>query len=416
MNETEFSVSRFLNRNGVTSWRVTGWLHGVRIRRNFKSKDEAAAEKAALQLKALQFASGICARTTFLTDEQLREAEAAFRRITGNAHSLSFYLDYALANYREPARQQPLAAAIAEYLATKTREHQQHIISAPHLTTIRRHLKVLEKHFPGITVAELSAPALTTYFARGNAGLKTYNNRRGIVSTFLKFALQRDWIAANPTEKVAYHRIAHRRGSAPTLTAIQAQELMTAVEAYRGGCLVPYFALCLFAGIRPCLRTGEILKLRPEHVRLDTGVIHIEPEVSKVRMQRRVAIQPNLAAWLRAYPLQSFPIIIPNLQHHRERFVKSFGLSHDIMRHTFISMFVAKYRSMGEAALQAGNSETIIRKHYLDLKSTAEAEQFFAIMPTQAAAGVTPAPAKPVAAVAPALPFPPAPALLAAAS
>jgi hypothetical protein len=34
------------------------------------------------------------------------------------------------------------------------------------------------------------------------------------------------------------------------------------------------------------------------------------------------------------------------------------------------AMFVAKYRSMGEAAWQAGNSESIIRKHHLDLKST----------------------------------------------
>lgn len=44
-------------------------------------------------------------------------------------------------------------------------------------------------------------------------------------------------------------------------------------------------------------------------------------------------------------------------------------------------MFVAKFRSMGEAALQAGNSETIIRRHYLDIKSVAEAEQFFSIRP-----------------------------------
>jgi hypothetical protein len=35
------------------------------------------------------------------------------------------------------------------------------------------------------------------------------------------------------------------------------------------------------------------------------------------------------------------------------------------MRHTFISMFVGKFRSMGEAALQAGNSESIIRKETL---------------------------------------------------
>lgn len=52
------------------------------------------------------------------------------------------------------------------------------------------------------------------------------------------------------------------------------------------------------------------------------------------------------------------------------------------MRHTFISMFVAKFRSKGEAALQAGNSEGIIRRHYLNLKSLEEAEQFFGILPS----------------------------------
>jgi integrase len=232
-------------------------------------------------------------------------------------------------------------------------------------------------------VAELSAPRLTEYLQHGNPALKTYNNHRGVVSNFLKFAFQQDWIAVNPIEKVAYHRIAHRRGSAPTFSAKQAQELMTYTENYRGGALVPFFALCLFAGIRPCVRTGEILKLRPKHVCLDTGVIHIEPEVSKVRMKRNVTIQPNLAAWLQAYPLDRFPIVIPALQKHRAKVAKRFGLSHDVMRHSFISFFIAKFRSMGEAALQAGNSETIIRKHYLDLKTATEAEEFFGIIPSR---------------------------------
>jgi hypothetical protein len=47
-------------------------------------------------------------------------------------------------------------------------------------------------------------------------------------------------------------------------------------------------------------------------------------------------------------------------------------------------MFVAKFRSIGEAAIQAGNSEGIIRKHYLDLKTTTEAENFFGILPRHA--------------------------------
>ncbi|MGH8019196.1 MAG: hypothetical protein ACREIA_13060 [Opitutaceae bacterium] len=160
---------------------------------------------------------------------------------------------------------------------------------------------------------------------------------------------------------------------------------MEYLENSEGGVLVPFYALCLFAGIRPCIRNGEILKLRPEDIRLDTGVIHIEPEVSKVRMKRNVTIQPNLAAWLRAYPLAEFPLIPRNIQDRRAAIAKRFNLSHDIMRHTFISMFVAKFRSMGEAALQAGNSESIIRKHYLDLKTKEEAEEFFSIMPKRRA-------------------------------
>jgi len=166
---------------------------------------------------------------------------------------------------------------------------------------------------------------------------------------------------------------------------------MAYVEGFKGGRLVPFFALCLFAGIRPCLRTGEILRLKPEHIDLETGVIRIEPDVSKVKELRRVTIQPNLAIWLKAYPLKKFPIIIPNLQKFRAKVAKRFGLTHDVMRHTFISMYVAKFRSLGEAALQAGNSESIIKKHYLDLKSTAEAEQFFGILPKRndAMGGVT---------------------------
>jgi integrase len=266
-------------------------------------------------------------------------------------------------------------------VTVKTQENAKKVISDSMLTTIKRGMNALKKAFPKAAVADLTAAKLTENFQRGNPGLKTFNNRRGIVSTFLKYAENQEWLATNPIKKIPQHRIARRRGSAKTLTATQAQALMTYVEDYEGGKLVPYFALCLFAGIRPCLRTGEILRLRPEHVKLDTCVIRIEPDVSKVNELRSVAVQPNLAVWLKAYPLNEFPIILPNMQKLRARIAVRFGLSHDVMRHTFISMHVAKFRSLGEAALQAGNSESIIKKHYLDLKSTGEAGEFFGILP-----------------------------------
>ena len=100
--ENKFTVGRFQNRNGSISWRVSGRLRGVRIRRNFRTKEEAAAEKSALELSALQGSSALRAAATFLTDAQLREAEALFRRLQGNPLSLSFYFEFALANYRAP--------------------------------------------------------------------------------------------------------------------------------------------------------------------------------------------------------------------------------------------------------------------------------------------------------------------------
>jgi hypothetical protein len=107
-HENKFSVSRFRNRNGVFSFRVDGRLNDVRIRRNFKTLEEAATEKAALELKSLQIGSNLQAVTTCLSEEQVREAEAAFRRLAGNDRSLAFYLDFALANYREPLRHKSL--------------------------------------------------------------------------------------------------------------------------------------------------------------------------------------------------------------------------------------------------------------------------------------------------------------------
>ena len=52
---------------------------------------------------------------------------------------------------------------------------------------------------------------------------------------------------------------------------------------------------------RPCLRSGEITRLRPEHFKLAEGLLRVGGEVSKVREPRNVVLQPNVAAWLKAY-------------------------------------------------------------------------------------------------------------------
>ena len=178
MSVDSFAVSRFKNRNGVISWRVSGWRGGLRIRKTFLCREDAAAEKASLGLRAVQATAGMRSALTFLTDERLRQAEDVFRRLEGRPQSLFFYLDYAFANYREPARQVKLDAAVEAYVAKRAEEHDRTLLSIRQLTAIKFELGHLVGYFPGAAVAQFAPAILIPYLERGNPALKTYNNRR----------------------------------------------------------------------------------------------------------------------------------------------------------------------------------------------------------------------------------------------
>jgi len=184
MSPSPFVVSRFVNPNGITSWRVDGRINGLRIRKNFKTRAEAGAEKASLDIKAAQSETGVRTALTRLTDEQLHDAETVFRLLADAPKSLPFYVEFALANYRAPDREQTLVDAVAAYIAFKKREHDQNLLSISQHDHIRRQLEVLMKSFPSVLVSQLTTLQLTEICQRGNACPKTINNRRGILHTF----------------------------------------------------------------------------------------------------------------------------------------------------------------------------------------------------------------------------------------
>ena len=113
-------------------------------------------------------------------------------------------------------------------------------------------------------------------------------------------------------------------------------------------------------------------------------------EIPKFKVKKARGTADTLSAeeatdfmkWLEKYPIEDYPII--PTRRFRDLWVdvrEQRKLTHDVMRHTFISMTVGAFRSVGDASLQAGNSEAVIRKHYLDLKSVEEADAFWKIVP-----------------------------------
>ena len=156
MNQVaQFQIITFTNPSGEIVFRVAGWLDGKRVRKNFKTRAEAEAEKQILEVQSAQGETGIRTAITRLTEQQITEAEALFSRIQGLPRPLAFYVDYALANYREPQTQKPLGEAITLYTAAKKRELEQDQLSFPQYERIERDLRRLLKFFPKLTVAEL---------------------------------------------------------------------------------------------------------------------------------------------------------------------------------------------------------------------------------------------------------------------
>lgn len=154
------------------------------------------------------------------------------------------------------------------------------------------------------------------------------------------------------------------------------KDLFAFLETYRGnprkplepGCLVPYFALATFAGLRPAINGGEItrmakLKDQERIIDLQAGVIRITPELAKTKDVRQIMIQPCLHAWLTRYPIARYPILPRNVRNLLMEVRRKFAIGHDCLRHTFVSMHVARFRSM---ARHAGRPPTCFRGKVFD--------------------------------------------------
>jgi site-specific recombinase XerC len=385
----EITVKKRLDGQPVeySTFLLSGWRQGTRYRRQFKSRELALGEKNALEVEAANAGGEIRARNTRLSAAQLAEAEAAIGRL--GTQSIALAVEWFLTTYRPPITAMALESAVAAFLKAKA-AHVRPLA----LRDYRCTLTALQAAFPARVVHSIATADLQSFLANRGVGKKRLNNLRGDLNAFFVFcqSAPREWIRENPVKPIQKYKIA--RGIPEVMAADTAARLMAYVESYSGGpktkqppgFLAPYFALCLFAGLRPSVPDGEACKLGLQanpgrFIDQELSVIRIMPEVAKTNSVRQVTIQPNLAEWLMRYPLAKFPIVPRNAKRWITAVRVKFGIGEDVLRHSFISMHVAKFKSLGAAALEAGNSETMIRRHYLNLVCEADANGFWSITP-----------------------------------
>ena len=373
---------------------VRGWKEDGKWRRkqfSDREKAEAFADSVNINLKNAGRERRLV--LTALDEGRVHQAEKAFRTL-GDAYSLDDAVAFFLKHNRPPDFTISILDGLKPYLDGKEAEG----VRKTTMTKTAIILKSFAKHTGNPLVHTVTEQSVTGYLKSlrslngvTTAKKKTWNNHRNEIASFFLWAGKKDlasnrpWTFSNPTEHIAAHsakRVAEQRPDIATTSPEKTREIFTFLMNFKEGRLVKWFALAYFAGIRPSTDQGELAKLserEEELVNRTTSRIMIPADASKTKDSRPVVISANLCAWLEAY--QGLPIMPANLKNDYRMIRKKFGLQNDETRHSFISYHVAVNRSIGDTALQAGNSERMIKKHYLDHHSMTDGKAFFSIVP-----------------------------------
>lgn len=354
---------------------------GARIRKNFKDEEEARSFATA---NVERIANGKDLKKAISTDlepDQIAQAENAFRRLHGR-YSLDEVVEYYLRHFQAPETEIKLIDARKKFLEGKEREglrersvYQLERTLSQFADFLAARLKEVEGKVRDCMVHEISAgdveAFLTSLKAKDGihqAKFGTWNNYRNDISSFFAWCSdkKRLWCSGNPAaETHRYsHKLVHEQRPEPdVLTPEQAEELLAYLKKFRAGAYVRFFALLLFAGLRPT----EAMKLarhenRKELIDLECNEILLPAEITKTKRKRTIAILPNLRKWLVAFPGESLPE--KNVDRDLKHIRSLFKLTHDVCRHSWFTYFVAKFDSFAKAAKEGGNSEQIVKEHY----------------------------------------------------
>jgi site-specific recombinase XerD len=389
----KITISEKTKRDGDYEWKtyfVQGWKEGGKWQRK-QFKDRRKAEVFAADKRVEMANEGTATRllATTLTEDQLDAAKSAFKAL-GDTYGIDEAVTFFLRHHRAPDFTIEASEAMERYLLERERDG----VRARTLTQMRSTIQSLVSHAHDPQVHEVSAQTIEAFLrslrakdGANKASLKTWNNYRNDLHKFFDWCAESDksterpWTFDNPVSKVRKYsakQVREEQDATPaTTSAKKVQRMLSVLMRWRSGRMVRYFAFLYFSGVRPD-ELKRLAEREGELVNLKTGVITIPADISKTRHARQVTIKANLRKWLDAAPGSIIP---KNFDRLAKQVRAHFKLSHDEARHSYISYHVALHRSIGEASLQAGNSETIVRRHYLNLHPAEEGEAFFSIVP-----------------------------------
>jgi len=417
MKTTKLKPPRKTVIRGDTLWVVSAPKHGGtgRVRKTFRDRREAQTYYEQTKVQLHKHGSSAMQ----LDDRARADAVRALEILAPyKVNILDVARDYAKRTQEREGGKE-LTAAMEECLQAKRGRE----LSDRYVNDLDLRLTRFCKAFAGSTTTQIQSEQVSNFLGKLKKDSKlhptTINTFLRDLRTFFKWCVTKGYCATNPAGIVERHKVT----PAPitTLTAGQFSHLLRAAE----DSVRATFVLAGFCAIRQ----GEIAKLNWANVDLKQRVVTIDASVAKTNSRRTVRIPSSAVEWLKPLAKKAGPVIeggpktraawdlarlaagfgpfktslLRSRQAHEALTTKQLKAlvpwPENALRHTAISARIAlnpadaalaynidagaapAVTSIDAVALEAGNSPTIIKKHYNNLSKPKDAKDWYSVRP-----------------------------------
>jgi integrase len=276
-------------------------------------------------------------------------------------------------------------AMVADAVRDFQREKKAAGRSAAYLRDIAYRLGGFAKAF-NVEVRQLPPQDVADYLGKLKLQPRGFNNQVLMLRTFFGFCQARGWLSRDVDLLAVVERRSGTASEIEIFTPAGLRKVLGKASPRVAACI----AIQAFAGVR----TAELFRLTWQDIERRRDHIEIGAGKAKTASRRLIPISDNLAAWLREAPRQGSGRVWPVTQsEYYEQLAiasKAAGVTWkaNALRHSFISYRVALTKDIAAVALEAGNSPTMIFRHYRELVTEEESAQWFGIAPSTGEANV----------------------------
>jgi len=274
----------------------------------------------------------------------------------------------------------PTQEVVEEFIAILEAELEIKPKRLRDVQTMRSHLRQFAK-FAQKPIQEVTLDNALTWLRRSTVTDRSHNNKRTSLVRLGNFCKQKSYLPNDrPTPFDLIRR--KRNVSEHEVFALPPQSLRTLLDAAMAAEnheAALYYAFGFFTG----MRTSELQRFLWEHVDLDRNLIVLPAWVTKNNRKRKIPIQPVLAAWLKILPTQkrgkvlasekvtdrsidfARPLMPIKPSTHKKESEGDWW--ENCMRDSYASYRAMIIYSVGQVALEIGNSEPMVRRSYFDV-------------------------------------------------